>query len=53
MASSGTIDDEEEGGEWITMSNLDKHLTTQSQAVEVKQDKKSLDVKIVTSDFAM
>lgn len=33
-ASDDTIDDEAEGGEWITMDNIEKHLTTQSQATE-------------------
>ena len=51
--STGTIDDEVEGGEWVTMENLDKHLGTQAHEDAAAAKKEGLTVHVVTSDFAM
>ena len=53
--SSG-IDDEAEGGEWVTPDNLYKHIGKQETIpleAPVKQERKYPSVQFITSDFAM
>ena len=53
---SDEIDDEEEGGEWVTPENLYKHI---GSAVTAEAPRKEVDdgtiksVQFVTSDYAM
>ena len=55
--SSSDIDNEEEGGEWITPDNLHKHIgsaVTVPEKKEVKvDDGNPRFVQFVTSDYAM